>query len=58
MLNLVFIKAKQLFQDGLSLDIVLKKAGRIPEHILGKITFAVLSGLIYLKDKLNILHRG
>jgi hypothetical protein len=45
-------------QDGLSLDIVLKKVGQIPENILGRITVAVLQGLIYLKDKLNILHRG
>jgi len=45
------------YMDGLSLDIVLKKANRIPEQILGKITVAVLHGLIYLKDKLNILHR-
>lgn len=46
------------FMDGLSLDIVLNKVSRIPENILAKITYAVLQGLSYLKDKLNILHRG
>jgi len=45
------------YMDGLSLDIILKKAGRIPEHILGKISIAVLSGLQYLKEELKILHR-
>lgn len=45
------------YMDGLSLDIVLKKCGRLPETILGKVSFAVLSGLTYLKDKMNILHR-
>ena len=29
------------FQDGGSLDLILKKAGRIPEPILGKISVAV-----------------
>lgn len=29
------------FQDGGSLDLVLKKAGKIPESILGKVTIAV-----------------
>jgi len=30
-----------LFQDGGSLDLILKKAGRIPEPILGKVTASV-----------------
>ena len=30
-----------LFQDGGSLDLILKKAGRLPEPILGKICVAV-----------------
>ncbi len=30
-----------IFQDGGSLDLILKKVMRIPEHILGKITVAV-----------------
>lgn len=46
------------FQDGLSLDVMLKKAGRIPEPHLGRISIAVLNGLSYLKEKLNIVHRG
>lgn len=29
------------FQDGGSLDLILKKAGRIPEPILGKLTSSV-----------------
>ena len=29
------------YMDGGSLDLILKKAGRIPESILGKITLAV-----------------
>ena len=33
-----------LFQDGGSLDLILKKAGRIPEPILGKISVAVSMG--------------
>lgn len=37
------------YMDGLSLDIVMKRVGRLPEPILGQITEAVLSGLIYLK---------
>uniref|UniRef100_A0A5S6Q7H2 mitogen-activated protein kinase kinase n=1 Tax=Trichuris muris TaxID=70415 RepID=A0A5S6Q7H2_TRIMR len=45
------------YMDGLSLDIVLKKTGRFAEQILGKISIAVLNGLQYLKEKLNILHR-
>ena len=32
------------FMDGGSLDLVMKKAGRIPEVILAKITSAVLKG--------------
>ena len=43
--------------DGGSLDLILKKAGRIPEDILGKITSAVLKGLSYLRDKHAIMHR-
>lgn len=43
--------------DGGSLDLILKRAGRIPEQILGKITVAVIKGLFYLRDKHNIIHR-
>ncbi|XP_013381692.1 dual specificity mitogen-activated protein kinase kinase 1 isoform X2 [Lingula anatina] len=45
------------YMDGGSLDLILKKAGRIPEPILGKITIAVLKGLTYLREKHQIMHR-
>lgn len=45
------------YMDGGSLDLILKRAGRIPEQILGKITSAVLKGLSYLRDKHKIIHR-
>ncbi|XP_011200436.1 dual specificity mitogen-activated protein kinase kinase dSOR1 isoform X2 [Bactrocera dorsalis] len=45
------------YMDGGSLDLILKRAGRIPESILGKITVAVLKGLSYLRDKHAIMHR-
>ncbi|XP_054285650.1 dual specificity mitogen-activated protein kinase kinase dSOR1-like isoform X6 [Macrosteles quadrilineatus] len=45
------------YMDGGSLDLILKKAGRIPENILGTITSAVLKGLSYLRDKHAIMHR-
>ncbi|RWS16743.1 Dual specificity mitogen-activated protein kinase kinase 1-like protein [Dinothrombium tinctorium] len=45
------------YMDGGSLDLVLKKAGRIPEQILGKVTIAVLKGLNYLREKHQIMHR-
>lgn len=45
------------YMDGGSLDLILKRAGRIPEAILGKITAAVLRGLSYLRDKHAIIHR-
>nr|CAG4645621.1 EOG090X08J3 [Lynceus sp. MCZ IZ 141354] len=45
------------YMDGGSLDLILKKAGRIPEPVLGKITIAVLKGLGYLRDKHQIIHR-
>ncbi|RWS26854.1 Dual specificity mitogen-activated protein kinase kinase 1-like protein [Leptotrombidium deliense] len=45
------------YMDGGSLDFVLKKAGRIPEPILGKVTIAVLKGLNYLREKHQIMHR-
>jgi len=45
------------YMDGGSLDLILKKAGRIPEPILGKITDAVLKGLNYLREKHSIIHR-
>lgn len=45
------------YMDCGSLDLILKRAGRIPEPILGKITLAVLKGLSYLRDKHAIMHR-
>lgn len=45
------------YMDGGSLDLILKRAGRIPEPVLGKITAAVLKGLSYLRDKHAIMHR-
>lgn len=44
-------------QDGGSLDLVLKKAGRFPEPILGRISQNVLKGLCYLREKHQIIHR-
>ncbi|KAM5170288.1 dual specificity mitogen-activated protein kinase kinase 1 [Mantella aurantiaca] len=43
--------------DGGSLDQVLKKAGKIPEKILGKVSIAVIKGLTYLREKHKIMHR-
>ncbi|XP_037040686.1 dual specificity mitogen-activated protein kinase kinase dSOR1 [Bradysia coprophila] len=45
------------YMDGGSLDLILKRAGRIAEPFLGKITSAVLKGLSYLRDKHAIMHR-
>lgn len=45
------------YMDGGSLDLVLKKAGRISEQILGQITINVIKGLIYLREKHQIIHR-
>lgn len=45
------------YMDGGSLDLILKRAGRIPEPILGKITLAVLKGLNYLRVQHAIMHR-
>ncbi|XP_076443732.1 dual specificity mitogen-activated protein kinase kinase 1-like isoform X2 [Babylonia areolata] len=45
------------YMDGGSLDLILKKAGRIPEPILGVINISVLKGLSYLREKHQIIHR-
>uniref|UniRef100_A0A914WXT5 mitogen-activated protein kinase kinase n=1 Tax=Plectus sambesii TaxID=2011161 RepID=A0A914WXT5_9BILA len=45
------------YMDGLSLDILLKRASRVAEPIIGKIAVAVVKGLTYLKEDLKILHR-
>lgn len=41
-----------------SLDNIYKQVGPIPEPILGKIAFAVVSGLTYLYEVHKIMHRG
>lgn len=45
------------YMDGGSLDLVLKKAEKVPEDILGVITYSVLKGLTYLREKHSIIHR-
>uniref|UniRef100_A0A915JIQ2 mitogen-activated protein kinase kinase n=1 Tax=Romanomermis culicivorax TaxID=13658 RepID=A0A915JIQ2_ROMCU len=45
------------FMDGLSLDLIAKRVGLIGEELLGKINIAVLSGLKYLKEEMDVLHR-
>ena len=40
-----------------ALDGILKKVGRLPEEIVAKICFSVLSGLVYLFDQHRIIHR-
>ena len=46
------------YMDGGSLDLVVKKAGKIAEKYLRKITYAVLRGLSYLREKHQIIHRS
>ncbi|XP_062517331.1 dual specificity mitogen-activated protein kinase kinase 1-like [Corticium candelabrum] len=45
------------YMDGGSLDLVLRRCGRIPERMIAKITLHVLSGLRYLREQLQIMHR-
>ncbi|CAG9538296.1 unnamed protein product [Cercopithifilaria johnstoni] len=45
------------YMDGLSLDVVLKKVGKLRESRVGRIAVAVIRGLSYLKDEHKILHR-
>ncbi|GAA6008356.1 hypothetical protein JCM10207_000098 [Rhodosporidiobolus poonsookiae] len=45
------------FMDKGSFDNIYKKVGPVPEPILGKIAFAVVSGLTYLYDVHKIMHR-
>jgi len=45
------------YMDGLSLDILLRKVGRVEEPLVGRIAVAVVKGLTYLKEELKILHR-
>lgn len=41
-----------------SFDQIVKAIGMIPVDILGKITHAVLSGIVYLYTNHKIIHRG
>merc|ERR1719266_964476 len=45
------------YMDGGSLDLVIKKTGKIGEKYLRKITSAVLRGLSYLREKHQMIHR-
>lgn len=45
------------YMDTGSLDMVLKRIGRIEENVLGAICFHVLSGLQYLQVDQKIIHR-
>uniref|UniRef100_A0AC35UDS0 Protein kinase domain-containing protein n=1 Tax=Rhabditophanes sp. KR3021 TaxID=114890 RepID=A0AC35UDS0_9BILA len=45
------------YMDGLSLDIVLQKTGKIAEKFVGRISASVVKGLSYLKEEHKILHR-
>ncbi|KAI6216914.1 hypothetical protein M3Y99_01792500 [Aphelenchoides fujianensis] len=45
------------YMDGLSLDIVVRRHGRIAEPQVGRITYAVVNGLTYLYETWKILHR-
>merc|ERR1719412_196331 len=45
------------YMDGGSLDLILRKAGRIQEPYTRKITDAVIRGLTYLREKHHIIHR-
>ncbi|KAI9106290.1 kinase-like domain-containing protein [Phlyctochytrium arcticum] len=40
-----------------SLDTIYKKVGSIPEDVIGKVTHAVLAGLVYLYVQHRIIHR-
>jgi len=45
------------YMDGGSLDLALKQGGKIPEKYTRKITYAVLRGLSYLRERHQIIHR-
>jgi len=45
------------YMDGGSLDLALKQEGKIPEKYTRKITYAVLRGLSYLRERHQIIHR-
>lgn len=41
-----------------SLDNIYKEIGPIPEDVVGKVTNALLAGLVYLYKQHRIIHRG
>jgi serine/threonine protein kinase len=43
------------YMDAGSLRTALQKTTTLPEHILGNITYQILSGLVYLENK--VIHR-
>jgi len=45
------------YMNGGSLDLALKQEGKIPEKYTRKITYAVLRGLSYLRERHQIIHR-
>ena len=57
-LDLVSLKSSQIFTCFHIMWQVIKKAGKIGEKYLRKITYAVLRGLSYLREKHQIIHRS
>ena len=45
------------YMDGRSLENMYKLLGPIPENILGKISYAMVAGLQYLKEEHHVIHR-
>eukprot|EP00118_Oscarella_pearsei_P001759 m.8382 g.8382 ORF g.8382 m.8382 type:complete len:406 (+) comp20555_c0_seq1:59-1276(+) len=45
------------YMDGGSLDLIVKRCGRIPERMIAKISHHVISGLRYLRENMRIMHR-
>ncbi|XP_065910000.1 dual specificity mitogen-activated protein kinase kinase 1-like [Dysidea avara] len=43
--------------DGGSLDLIMKRGGRIPVNVIRNISVAVLTGLHYLREHHSIIHR-
>lgn len=46
------------YMDGGSLEFILSRVRRIPENILGLVSFAVIKGLTYLYEEHSVLHHG
>ncbi|KAI9205950.1 kinase-like domain-containing protein [Polychytrium aggregatum] len=45
------------YMDLGSFDHIYKKVGPVPEDVMGKITYSVIKGLVYLYDGHRIIHR-